>query len=217
MLLKRLMSIPAVLLLLFAAFTAAAQESPVYFRLAEQAAVEKAQAITISWKVFRDTNRYRYTVERATDNLVFTEVETVRSWDNMGADNNFYVTDEKLPAGVTELFYRIRRVCLKDSVVAYSQPVSIRREKDNEPLFVLYPNPASRSVTLRIVQKEEDNIKIRVVDLNGRIRLARDYHLLPGNNNFTIDIEKMEAGSYIVQVFNQRYALMGQERLLKNN
>ena len=68
---------------------------------------------------------------------------------------------------------------------------------ENEPtkVFTLYPNPAETKITIMhsFLQLPE---KIIVIDLTG-------IELMDANNTDTINIEKLSAGTYILQIYSE--------------
>jgi hypothetical protein len=76
-------------------------------------------------------------------------------------------------------------------------------EEDNQVLgLAIYPNPAEGFTTLTFEAKEQGDLNISIVDLNGRVvRTINNMQYDGGKNTFTLDIQGLTTGVYVVNIY----------------
>jgi hypothetical protein len=81
----------------------------------------------------------------------------------------------------------------------------------------IYPNPVQRSQSLNIEWKNEqaETIQVMLVSLNGNVVYSQAKQFDKGLNRFTIEVDgRWAAGIYIVQVRNEKGAVIKNEKLI---
>jgi hypothetical protein len=68
---------------------------------------------------------------------------------------------------------------------------------------VLYPNPASDKVMIRIKGKKKENLQIRITGLNGDIVMNENYVVSPGKTLKPINVSQFANGIYQVSLINE--------------
>jgi Secretion system C-terminal sorting domain len=177
-------------------------------------AVDKGGSIVFSWRMEKDSSHALYLIERSVNGIYYQPVGEQHS---TGGFNSIYeFTDAQLPPDAATLYYRLRLVdAQKQEYIG--QVVTVMLRAREQKTLVLFPNPAYRSVTARLYYEAEEAIKIRVLDLSGRIRWAKELQLQNGFNSFLVNLESFDPGTYIIQCFSSRYELIAQERFVKMN
>lgn len=64
----------------------------------------------------------------------------------------------------------------------------------------LYPNPADESTNIYIDIKTAGNVKIELMDVNGKLVASRDYGSLVGEMVLPINIDQLSSGMYLAKV-----------------
>lgn len=82
-------------------------------------------------------------------------------------------------------------------------------------IFVLYPNPADARVMAAFEMKEEQEFRLRMFDLAGRLVLEREEQGAKGENTIAIELGGVAAGVYIVDFETEGVKL--QKRLVVQN
>lgn len=75
--------------------------------------------------------------------------------------------------------------------------------EQSDPLYglTLYPNPAEGFTTLSFDAKNDGDLSISIIDMNGRlIRTINNMQYAGGSNTFPIDIQGISAGVYVVNI-----------------
>jgi uncharacterized repeat protein (TIGR01451 family) len=73
----------------------------------------------------------------------------------------------------------------------------------NHEQLILYPNPSSKSITLKLVQNSGDEVSVRIFDLSGRTILEK-HNLKAGE--ISLDVSKLAPGVYNVEVYSNNIA-----------
>lgn len=80
---------------------------------------------------------------------------------------------------------------------------------------VLYPNPASNSVLLKLNTREGGEVIIRILDMSGKEQLRTKATLIKGVNTTSVSTGGLAPGTYIIRVDGQEQNLHSSFKLLK--
>ena len=74
--------------------------------------------------------------------------------------------------------------------------------------LVLYPNPVSNNATVAFYLMQSANLSVKVLDINGRViaTIADNASFNAGVQNLTVDASALEAGVYMVRLYNNETA-----------
>lgn len=81
----------------------------------------------------------------------------------------------------------------------FSDLVSVN-EADLSQQLIIYPNPASDFAQIKIGTVENEEVIVRIFDINGRLITEKNYGVLQGETVLPIATTLMNAGVYMVQV-----------------
>ncbi|MFT5822654.1 MAG: hypothetical protein ACI8ZM_003910 [Crocinitomix sp.] len=65
----------------------------------------------------------------------------------------------------------------------------------------LYPNPTEANTTIDFGRVENENVRVEVYDMNGKLVGTRDYGILNGNYTLPLALSNLERGIYNVRLF----------------
>ena len=82
---------------------------------------------------------------------------------------------------------------------------------DNTKLMnqlALYPNPVNNNATIAFNLMQSTKLSVKVLDINGRViaTVADNASFNAGAQNLTVDASALEAGVYMVRLFNNETA-----------
>lgn len=83
--------------------------------------------------------------------------------------------------------------------IVISDPLSDDLEEASTD-FSLYPNPAQTSFDLNFEYQYSEDVQITVYDIVGKEALSINKRTQPGNNKFTVPVEGLREGTYIVRL-----------------
>lgn len=71
---------------------------------------------------------------------------------------------------------------------------------DDAKAYKLYPNPASTKLSLEYFTNKNEQVKVQLIDMTGRVLKTAELQAQKGNNTVNMDISGVSAGSYTVKV-----------------
>ena len=98
------------------------------------------------------------------------------------------------PYGPDSLFYRhIEQV--------NTTALGLRDYEDMEEKLTFYPNPFIDQLTIEYIQQVAGELNLKIYNLQGKVVLDRNYNGIPGITTIKIDLGFLDAGTYIIEVF----------------
>jgi alpha-mannosidase len=157
----------------------------------------KMQEINVvKWTTNSEVNFKLYELQRSTDGQQFTAiaVEAAKS----GAVNNYEFNDKNINAA-TPYYYRLK-IINGDNSFSYSQTILIKADKASSNI-VLYPNPVNDILKINFILDKRARCNVTVINAGGTVvKTAVPPLFERGNNYYTIPVQDLPAGEYIVTV-----------------
>ena len=177
-------------------FTVSNAANPLPVTLLEfTAQAEGPAAARLRWATASELNNAGFTVERSLDARVFAAVGTVMGAGTSSSRHDYTLLDQKLPAGATLLYYRLRQNDLSGDF-SYS-PVRTVALAPQAAGFVVYPThvPTGQAATYLYTGPPEP-ATLQVLDLLGRVvRTAR----VDGRAEGEVPLADLAIGSYVLR------------------
>ena len=156
-------------------------------------AVLQNKKTLLNWSVAMEQNNKEFVAERSTDGIHWKPLFKIPGLGNTSIIRTYNGIDPTPVNGIN--FYRIKQVDL-DGTFTYSVIRSVRLG-DDEPLFIVYPNPAHDVLNYQLLNTGS------IIDLDLLLhsadgKLLRKQHLTSNIGN--ISIYDLPAGMYIVTV-----------------
>lgn len=158
-------------------------------------AASGGNAITLNWTTADEQNTKYFAVERSADGSNFDVLGQVQATGNASQEKNYTFIDGLPLLGAN--FYRLRMVDL-DGRFTYSKIVVANNNARTDLVF-LFPNPASKELSLRL--SGSGLFTIRVVSADGRILHKKTFQS-SGNMSTSLDVSGLSKGVYILMVEN---------------
>jgi uncharacterized protein len=181
---------------------------PVRFTYMNAKAINNTD-VEINWTAEDITNHAFFVVERSADGLNFEEIYRNTEVMVNGAKHSFSHMDlQKTNASI--LYYRIKQ-CNADGSCTYSKIQQVKLI--NKEQLKLFPTPASTKVNLSYASANAGSINIHIIDAGGSILINETKKVLTGENSFSLNIQKLQPGTYTVVIYdgNERF----NEKLVK--
>lgn len=154
----------------------------------------------LTWDFSTDQPHDYFEIERSADGSNFASLGKYTS----SAPYKFI--DPAVKAGTN--YYRIKEVD-KNGKIVYSKTVKLFYDP-SRAIVSAFPNPVNDVLSVRISAAERTGVKIILTDIEGKMIYKRTATYDPGINDIKIDMQKMAAQVYILQVINN----MNSETLL---
>jgi len=159
------------------------------------------QTIKVSWATAQEENASQFGVERTGDiNGGWETIGTVKAKGFSSITTNYSYTD-LYPLSSTN-YYRLKMVDL-DGKFQYSKIASVSSDSKSESL-VIYNNPFTDLIRLKINTNSVDNLTLTVTDMLGKTYLNQSYQAKSGDNFVNIN-PGGASGLYILHIQGRGY------------
>ncbi len=156
-------------------------------------------AVQLHWQTANETNTSYFDVERSSDGNSFTAIATLPSTDNNAITNSYAATDNDPLEGAN--YYRLKMVDM-DGAYTYSKVLQVNYA-GAIPGIVLTPDPVNDVLTLHITNENNSQVRIALLDMNGRILSQQSVMLGEGTNNIEFNVSRFAAGIYTARIIGQ--------------
>ncbi len=166
----------------------------------------------LQWATASEKDASHFEVERSYDALSFEKIGTVRAAGTSSETNFYGFNDYNMQNGAN--YYRLKLVNT-DGTTEYSEIVVVENkvEEDN---FSFYPNPTSNEFFYSFATDRNEDIRIEILDMLGRVVKVQNFNVSVGKNNQMINISDLTAGTYSVRIIHADAAKMRSTKIVKN-
>jgi len=173
-----------------------------YFR-----AEVRGEQVSINWATSSEVNTDYFVIEKSQDNKTYTEVGRVKAAGFSNEVIDYEVLDKNPWNGIS--YYRLKEIDL-DGNTYHFPPVKI--EYDGITQLSLYPNPIPKQTSLNISfnSKRDSQIKLMLIDAQGRSILSSTESVLRGINAIQLNPHFLRSGPYnLIIISGTQYYRMG--------
>lgn len=152
----------------------------------------EADRVDVSWKTAQEQNSSRFDLEKSTDAVHWTIVNSSAAAGNSNTEKNYSFVDNN---PVRDSYYRIAEYDL-DGKVQYTGVLrSSCSVTDN---FTLWPNPVHDNLYINIGSANKSPVVISVFDSKGALVKLQKETVLQGSNQFRINTSSLPKGTYLL-------------------
>ncbi|MCI4667498.1 MAG: T9SS type A sorting domain-containing protein [Bacteroidia bacterium] len=166
----------------------------------------------LQWSTSVESNSSTFDVERSQDSRLFKKVGSLKAAGNSNEVNTYAFVDEPVSG---RLYYRLRQVDIDGSFV-YSEVVDVLISGAIEPELNLYPNPATEFLNVQMNVSGTSKFQLTIYDQLGKIHLIR-HHVKFEQASLNLDLPKLLAGTYILQLVSEDQAIQTSKIFHINN
>jgi len=157
----------------------------------------------LQWSTASEQNNQGFEIQYSSDGTNFDRLSFVNSKANNGNSSsilNYEYTDTRLLSG--NAYYRLKQID-KDGRSSYSNIILLKGDKINAiTLSNIYPNPAKNKLNVTLASPANDKINIEIRDLSGKLVMRQASKIMSGNNNLSLEVASLPAGSYFIKVID---------------
>jgi len=157
------------------------------------------RAVDLYWRTAGEVNCSHFDIERSTDALTFAPIGSLAGAGTTVQPQNYHHTDVALPANAQTLYYRLRQVDFNGQYT-YSNLVEVNLANGGQPVFGLFPNPATGPVTLTLSPSPTSTPTLEVYAATGARLLAQTADLLTLSGSLNNLLPQLAAGTYVVRL-----------------
>jgi PKD-like domain/Metallo-peptidase family M12/Secretion system C-terminal sorting domain len=178
--------------------------SPLPVELLSFAANRFNNNVHLDWTTASEIDNDFFTLEKSADGLTFEFLAEIDGAGNSASLLNYAFIDENPFKGVS--YYRLKQTDFNGDY-SYSNIVSVYFEGENK--FVIYPNPASSTLTISCENNSPN--KIIIYDSSGRIVMMKENI----SDLYQLDISILPAGYYTI-IINRGTVNERQKKFIKS-
>ena len=152
----------------------------------------------LHWETLSEKNVQYHIVERSVDGNHWNEIGRKAGQEESHASLKYELEDRTPPA---KAYYRLRSVDA-DGQENLSNTIVLTRKGEHFGITAAFPSPANDQVTVQFASLAEENIRISITDLHGRLVLEQRFDAQNGINEVPVQIGSLQAGVYLVSISN---------------
>ena len=169
-----------------------------------------AKHVDVLWSTATETGTSHYNVERSSDGENYSVIGRVDAAQFSTQTINYTFKDESPLSGLS--YYRLQQVDLMENAShTHSVPVMFR----SGTTLDVFPNPADQTIWITFDVEQESNMRWRIMDASGRLVSEKSILTTSGKNQFELPIDKLDQGSYLIEVVDNDGSSLGIQRFVK--
>ncbi|MBK7434704.1 MAG: T9SS type A sorting domain-containing protein [Chitinophagaceae bacterium] len=161
--------------------------------------------IQLKWTTFTEINIDHFDIERSTDGTNFRQIGRVYASGNADATTAYSYIDVSAERGTN--FYRLAMID-NDGNYTYSKAVTLTVDLKGITVSVVYPNPFSKKVQVKLDCLKPEQITIRVINSSGVVVRTQMADLQKGENNIVVQqVAELPGGMYFLEVIGDHRSM----------
>lgn len=162
--------------------------------------------IQLGWSTYSEENIDHFDIERSTDGVNFRQNGKVEVTGGQFTSNrNYSFLDITAQRGVN--YYRLAIVDIHGNY-RYSKTIMLNVDIRGISVMIVYPNPFSRRVKIRVNCDKAEKVVINVLNSNGVLMSTQPAITSIGDNNIDIThVENLPGGVYFIEVVSSTRSL----------
>lgn len=173
----------------------------------------RMEHVDVMWSTSTERNSSHFIVQRSADAEHFLDIGRVEAaGESVGTIDYGFVDTDPLP-GIS--YYRLQQVDL-DGGGKYSDLVPVAFGPGQRGIE-LYPNPAVERVWVLFDAITEGEVRWQITDASGRHADHGYFGGTKGRNGHSIELNTLEPGTYLIQLFDENSGPIGQARFVKQH
>ncbi len=158
------------------------------------------QKVLLDWKAICRQEVDHFVIERSTDRISFTDIQTIAGRASVNETEIYNATDDIAAVTAEIIYYRLRTV-LRGGRTTQGSIVAVRRNHTNRFEVTIAPNPVRGPLQLFISNDKTGMATIEVIDANGKALHNYRDKILAGNMALTLpELYNLPAGMYYMRI-----------------
>lgn len=153
------------------------------------------EGVTIGWSTTAEQQNQYFRMERSADGVNFKVIGQVAA-TNLASGSNYSFRDGQPATGNN--FYRLSQTDLNGKTTYFSLLKSVIDVTSGS--LVLFPNPASSSITVGYNHPDKDRLTVKIINQQGMLVQLTQYNKETGYWQQNIPTGQLAAGQYFIQV-----------------
>ncbi len=175
-----------------------------------EATIENSQ-VTLKWKTASEYLNDYFTLEKSSDCINFSLLDTVKGAGVSSTVNEYSTNDPNLLTGVT--YYRLKQTDFNGTTTIL-KTVSVNFE--GLEIINTLPNPAVDKIEFVINSSEDMDATYSIVDMNGHVAKSERMVFLKGVKNLQIDISSLAQSMYVFKLRSDNNKFYTRKHFIKS-
>lgn len=162
--------------------------------------------IQLGWSSYSEINIEHFDIERSTDGNNFRQIGRVNTLSGqLNSNANYNYLDITAQRGIN--YYRLAIVD-NNGNYTYSKTIIVNVDIKGISVMVVYPNPFSTRVQIRVNADKAEKVAINIINSNGILMSTQNAQTQVGDNNITINkVDALPGGVYYIEVVSSTRSL----------
>ena len=162
--------------------------------------------IQLGWSTYSEINIDHFDVERSTDGINFRQIgKVITVSGQLNSNINYTYLDITAQRGTN--YYRLAMVDNQGNY-SYSKAIMVNVDIKGISVMIVYPNPFSRRVQIRVNADKAEKVAINIINSNGVLMSTQAANTLIGDNNISINkVDALPNGVYYIEVVSSTRSL----------
>jgi hypothetical protein len=165
--------------------------------------IDNGQTVNVLWSTASELGNKDFVVQRSTDSVTFTNLDTVAATGTATSGANYGYTDNAPAPGYN--YYRLQRFDVDGDDTLYRiLRVQAAGKWVSLPVpslsLTVSPNPATGLVYLQLVDSIQGTLQVSLTDMAGRVLQVSEFQKVGPVWDQTIDVSMLPRGVYVLQV-----------------
>ncbi|MCC6413339.1 MAG: T9SS type A sorting domain-containing protein, partial [Saprospiraceae bacterium] len=148
------------------------------------------------WTTATEQNVEWHRVERSLNGVTWSEIGKIPAQNQLGATMSYEFDDTRPPHFA---YYRLRSTDF-DGLASVSPAIQMVRAVDQLAVTAMYPSPTPDRLLVQFFVPREDNVELRLTDLNGRVVVQQSFEVNDGANQQELSLAHLPAGLYMITI-----------------
>jgi len=162
--------------------------------------------IQLGWSTYSEINIEHFDIERSTDGNNFRQIGKVNTASGqLNSNASYNYIDITAQRGTN--YYRLAMVD-NNGNYTYSKTIMVNVDIKGISVMVVYPNPFSKRVQIRVNSDKAEKVAINIINSNGVLMSSQDAQTQVGDNNININkVDALPGGIYYIEVVSSTRSL----------
>jgi SdrD B-like domain/Secretion system C-terminal sorting domain len=162
--------------------------------------------IQLAWSTYSEINIEHFDIERSTDGINFRQIGKVTTLSGqLNSNANYTYVDITAQRGTN--YYRLAMVD-NNGNYTYSKTIMVNVDIKGISVMIVYPNPFSKKVQIRVNADKAEKVAINIINSNGVLMSTQEAQTQVGDNNIGINkVDALPGGVYYIEVVSSTRSL----------
>jgi len=162
--------------------------------------------IQLGWGTYSEINIDHFDIERSTDGNNFRQIGKINAASGqLNSNANYNYLDITAQRGIN--YYRLAMVD-NNGNYTYSKTIMVNVDIKGISVMIVYPNPFSKRVQIRVNADKAEKVVINIINNNGVLMSRQDAQTQVGDNNININkVDALPGGIYYIEVVSSTRSL----------